>query len=89
MRALGTCLGGFATWIGIILCSWSYPNPSNGTTNPVNPYGWIAWVTVCLFIGNFAGKGPGITAFLGMEYDTPFVSFYFIMQLFIVGMDVF
>lgn len=84
MRALGTCLGGFATWIGIMLCSLSY----NGT-NPVNPYGWIAYVTVCLFIGNFAGKGSGITAFLGMEYDTPFFSFYFIMQLFIVGMDVF
>ena len=84
MRALGTCLGGFAAWIGIMLCSFSY----NGI-NPVNPYAWVAYLTVCLFIGNFAGKGTGVTAFMGWDYDTPFISFYFNLTLNIVGMGAF
>lgn len=84
MRAIGTCLGGFSAWIGIMLCSWSY----NGT-NPINPYAWIAWLTVNLFVGNFAGKGTGMSAFLGMEYDTPFVSFYYNLTLNIIGMSAF
>ena len=67
-----------------MLCSWSY----NGT-NPVNPYAWVAYLTVCQFIGNWAGKGTGITAFLGWDYDMPFFSFYFNLTLNIVGMSAF
>ena len=84
MRMLGTLLGGFAAWVGIMLCSWSY----NGT-NPVNPYAWVAYLTVCQFLGHFYGKGKGVTAFLAMEYNTPFIPFYFDLTLNLVGMSAF
>lgn len=74
-------MGGFASWIGIMLCSLSY----NGTS-PVNPYAWVAYLTFCQFVGNFAGKGTGMAAFLGWDYDMPFFSFYFNLTLNIVGM---
>ena len=80
----GTLLGGFGVWIGIMLCSWSY----NGT-QPVNPYAWIAYLTVCQFFNHFHGKGTGVTAFLGMEYNTPFIAFYVDLTLNLVGMNAF
>ncbi|KAL7496333.1 hypothetical protein ACHAWT_004484 [Skeletonema menzelii] len=82
MRLVGTLLGGFSAWVGIMLCSWSY----NGT-NPINPYAWIAWLAVNQFIGNFHGKGAGTSAFLGMEYDTSFFAFYYNLTLILVGME--
>jgi len=84
MRALGTCLGAFSAWIGIMLCSWSYDGK-----NPPNPYAWILWLAVCLFGANFFGKDPGIAAFFGMEYRMSIIWFYFNLTLAIVGMDAF
>ncbi len=84
MRLVGTLLGGFSAWVGFMLCSWSY----NGT-NPINPYAWIAWLAVNQFIWNFHGKGVGVSAFLGMEYDTSFFAFYYNLTLILVGMESF
>lgn len=84
MRAVGTILGGFSAWIGYMLCSLSWDG-----ANPVNPYAWIAWLTVNLFIANFHGKGSGVTAFLGQEYDTSFFAFYYILTFVLIGMESF
>ena len=84
LRMIGTCLGGLAAWIGLMLCSLSYDG-----TSPANPFAWIAWLVVCLFMGNFSGKGKGISAFFGMDYSTGFAPFYFLITLSIVGMEAF
>ena len=83
MRAVGTCLGGLSAWLGISLCSWSY----NGA-NPANPYAWVAWSTVSLFIGHFTGKGKGAAAFFGMN-EHGYFAFYYNLVFNIVGVSAF
>lgn len=52
-RILGTCLGGFAGWLGIIVCSWSFADDAT-----INPYGLTAWLTVftmlCAYFASLA-----------------------------------
>lgn len=39
-RCLGTCLGGFAAWLAIIVASGSYDDSA-----AINPSGLVAWLT--------------------------------------------
>ena len=61
---MGTAIGGFAGWIGIIICSGSTDN------NPdPNPYALTAYLTVIAVVTAFVGTDPGIASMFGASGD--------------------
>lgn len=81
-RTLGTFLGGFAAWLGIILCSWSYDG-----TSPINPYAFVAWLSAMALIAVRIGLDPGPAAMMGSSYDVGFIAQYFAMILSILALE--
>jgi hypothetical protein len=64
-RILGTCLGGFNAWLGIIVCSWSYDDAA-----PINPYGLAVWLTVSTMLSAyFLSLASGVAAHFGSNKD--------------------
>lgn len=83
-RVLGTALGGFSAWIGIIVCSWSYDNDA-----PVNPYGLIAWLTIfTMLCAYFWTLGTGVGAHFGQDKDHGYVGMYFSMTQALIALEV-
>jgi len=68
-RILGTCLGGFCGWLGIIVCSWSYDDDAE-----INPYGLIAWLTIfSMLCAYFSSLASGVAAHFGKDQDHGYV----------------
>jgi hypothetical protein len=84
MRGLGTCLGGFMAWLGVIICSWSYDDDA-----VINPYGLIAWLTIASGIAGYFTVEPGFAARLGKGYDHGFTGEYFILALSLIALEVY
>jgi len=63
LRALGTCLGGFMAWLGVIVCSWSYDDDAE-----INPYGFIAWLTIWCTIATHFTVEKGAAGRMGKRY---------------------
>jgi len=84
-RIIGTCLGGFCGWLGVIVCSWSYDNDAE-----INPYGLIAWLTISTTLGAyFVSLGSGISARMGKDQDDGYVGMYFSMTQALIALEVF
>jgi hypothetical protein len=77
-------LGGFAAWLGVIVCSWSYDDDAE-----INPYGFIAWLTIISGIAGYFTIEPGIAAPLGKSYDHGLVGEYFVLTLSYIGLSVY
>jgi hypothetical protein len=84
-RALGTALGGFMAWLGIIVASWSYDDDAE-----INPYGLVAWLTVTsTLIGGYLSVDKGIAARMGGGYDHGYTGTYFIMTEALIALEVY
>ena len=84
-RILGTCIGGFLGWLGIIVCSGSYDDNAK-----INPYGLVAWLTIfTMFVAYFFSLGSGASAHFGMDKDHGYVGMYCSMTLVLIALEVF
>jgi len=81
-RIIGTLLGGFAAWVGIMLCSLSY----NGT-DPVNPFGLVAYLTVVFLLATCISLERGPLALFGMGYDLGYISSYCTAVLLLISLE--
>jgi len=61
-RVLGTCVGGFLAWLGVIVASWS-----NDDCAPINSCGLVAWLTVMTFSITLTGVEKGMEALMGKD----------------------
>jgi hypothetical protein len=84
LRGLGTCLGGFMAWLGVIVCSWSYDDNAE-----INPYGLIAWLTIAAGIAGYFMVDPGVAARFGKSQDHGFTGEYFLLVMSLIAIDVF
>jgi uncharacterized membrane protein YgaE (UPF0421/DUF939 family) len=84
-RILGTCLGGFTAWLGIIVCSWSYDNEAE-----INPYGLVAWLTVfTMLCAYFSTLPSGVAAHSGQDKDHGYVGMYFTLTMTLIALQTF
>lgn len=81
-RILGTLLGGFAAWIGVLLCSWSLHG-----TSPINPYAFAVWLSAMALIAVRIGLNQGPAALMGPNYDVGFISQFFAMLLSVISLQ--
>lgn len=84
MRAIGTSLGGFFAWLGIIVCSWSYDDDAE-----INPYGLVAWLTVSTVIVACFSVDSGMASRLGLGYDHGYTGLYFVLAESLIALEVF
>ena len=82
-RIIGTLVGGFAGWLGAIVCAGS-----TDESVEMNPYGLVAWLTVtsvaCGWV--FTEKG---TAYAGLNKDTGAFGNYFSATQALIMLDIF
>jgi hypothetical protein len=84
LRGVGTVLGGFMAWLGVIVCSWSYDDEAT-----INPYGFIAWLTIITGIAGYFAVEPGNAAHMGAGYDHGFGLLYFVTTMAYIGLYIY
>lgn len=83
-RILGTCLGGFFAWLGIIICSGTI---QDGV--PINPFGLVVWLTFSMHIAAAIGLDKGIQSWFGADADHGYTATYFGTVLTLVSLEVY
>jgi hypothetical protein len=83
-RFVGTALGGFAAWLGIIVASGSYDDDSE-----VNPYGLVAWLTFWTVVVSFFALEPGAAAAFGSSHDHGTPIMYFSLTQALIALEVY
>ena len=84
-RIIGTVLGGFSAWLGVIVCAWSYDEDAD-----INPYGLTAYLTVTTaFAGIYFATGAGMMSRMGTGYDHGYAGMYFAMTQALIALEIF
>jgi hypothetical protein len=84
-RIIGTALGGFSAWLGVIVCAWSYDEHTD-----INPYGLTAYLTVTtVFAGIYFTLDAGVMSRMGMGHDHGYSGLYFAMTQALLALEIF
>lgn len=84
-RVIGTALGGFSAWLGVILCAWSYDEEAD-----INPYGLTAYLTVTTaFAGIYFTVDAGMMSRIGASYDHGYAGMYFTMTQALIALEIY
>lgn len=82
-RALGTVIGGFSAWLGLIVCSGSYHSEADA-----NVYALVAWLTVSTAVASYFSVDSGMKAFMGPSPENGYAGMYYILTQSLIIMRV-
>jgi len=72
------------TWLGVIICSWSYDDNAE-----INPYGFVVWLTCVTTAATYSMLAPGLTTRLGLTNDSQYFWLYFFVIFALLSVEIF